>query len=204
MSPPSPLPDGSPQTAQPEAAGPTGDSAGGEAEPAPGASLKTDEAPSDTSSAPAPGQRAFEGTAGLTKQVRQLAGIADLVAVRAGRHEGFDRVVFEFGGELPGYEVEYIDKPVRACGSGDVVPLAGDGWLEVRFTPARAHTDEGKPTVPDRRQRPSLPIVLELASTCDFEGHVNWVLGVSSPNRYRVLELKSPNRLVVDVLHRVR
>jgi hypothetical protein len=127
--------------------------------------------------------------------------VAQLRSVRAARHEGFDRVVFEFGEALPGYEIEYIDRPVRACGSGHVVPLAGDGWLEVRFHPARSHTDEGKPTVKERRQRAELPTLLELASTCDFEGYVTWVLGVASPNRYRVLELTSPPRLAVDVLH---
>jgi hypothetical protein len=30
---------------------------------------------------------------------------------------------------------------------------------------------------------------------------VEWVMGVSSPNKYRVLELKSPTRLVIDVKH---
>lgn len=187
--PPAPLPGGEPQTNQ--GTGPaTQDGSSGTA---PGS-----EAPSPT--APPPG-KAFEGTAGRTERKREIAQVAQLRGVRAARHEGFDRVVFEFAEALPGYEIEYIDRPVRACGSGHVVPLAGDGWLEIRFHPARSHTDEGKPTIAERRQRPELPTVLELASTCDFEGYVTWVLGVGSPNRYRVLELSSPPRLAVDVLH---
>jgi hypothetical protein len=50
-------------------------------------------------------------------------------------------------------------------------------------------------------QRPELPVLLQLEPTCDFEGEVSWVLGVKAPNRYRVLELKDPPRLVVDVRH---
>jgi hypothetical protein len=79
--------------------------------------------------------------------------------------------------------------------------VAGDAWLEIRFVPAQAHTDAGEPTVTDRDRQPGLPIVKQIVSTCDFEGHVTWVLGVSSPNRYRVLELAAPTRLVIDVRH---
>jgi hypothetical protein len=145
----------------------------------------------------------FEGTAGIIDKKNEIKDIATLVAVRTGRHDGFDRIVFEFdGAEMPGYHIEYIDKPVRACGSGDVVPLAGDGWLQMRFEPARAHTDEGKATIGFRELAPKLPNLLELKSTCDFEAQVEWVAGVGSPNRYRVLELKEPTRLAVDIKHK--
>jgi hypothetical protein len=125
-----------------------------------------------------------------------------LQAVRVARNDGFDRVVFEYAGDvLPGYRVEYVDRPVRACGSGDEVPLAGQGWLSVSMQPAQAHTEAGQPTIPERELRPELPVVLELERTCDFEGEVTWVLGNQSPKRFRVLELKGPARLVVDVQH---
>ena len=41
-------------------------------------------------------------------------GAALLSAVRASRHEGYDRVVFEFttASSLPGYSVSYVDEPV--------------------------------------------------------------------------------------------
>jgi len=144
----------------------------------------------------------FTGTAGIVEKEAQSDSIAILREVRTARHDAFDRVVFEFeGNTLPGYHVEYIDKPVRACGSGEVVPLAGDGWLEVRMIPARAHTEEGAPTVTQRERRLDYPVLRELKATCDFEADVTWVLGVASPNRYRVLELANPSRLVIDVRH---
>ena len=146
----------------------------------------------------------FEGTAGITEKKNPgVTGVAIMSAVRSARHGNYDRVVFEFlGNEMPTYHIEYIDRPVRACGSGDVVPLAGDGWLEVRFTDAQAHTPEGDATIKDRNRSPNLPIVKDLKITCDFEAEVTWVMGVASPNRYRVLELQNPTRLAVDIKHK--
>ncbi|WP_437895932.1 AMIN-like domain-containing (lipo)protein [Sorangium sp. So ce124] len=145
---------------------------------------------------------AFEGTAGATDKPRAGAKVAVLRDVRAARHEHYDRIVFEFEGDaVPGYHIDYIDKPVRQCGSGEATEIAGDAWLAVRMTPAAAHNDAGNATVPFREQKLALGVAREIERTCDFEAEVTWVLGVSSPNRYRVLELTKPARLVVDVKH---
>lgn len=144
----------------------------------------------------------FAGTAGVTEKTNEIDGAALLSAVRTGQQENFDRIVFEFAGaDLPSYHVEYIDKPVRSCGSGDVVPLKGDAWLEIRFMPANAHDEQGEPTLRTREMVPNHKVVKELKSTCDFEADVEWVAGLASPNKYRVLELKNPARLVVDIKH---
>lgn len=146
----------------------------------------------------APGERQW--TAGVTRVERPDVRMTTLEEVRIARNEGFERVVVEIEGDsLPGYLIEYIDRPVRQCGSGDVVELAGDGWLRIRLEPARAHTEAGRPTIERRRRHPVQRIIREAAITCDFEGQVEWVIGVSTPNRYRVLELRSPTRLVVDI-----
>lgn len=144
----------------------------------------------------------FDGTVGIIeKQKPDLAPVV-LQEVRTGRHTNFDRVVFEFQEDVvPGYHLEYIDRPVRQCGSGEVVEVAGDGWLWVQLTPAYAHNDSGEATVEDRERHLGLPVLKELELICDFEAEVAWVLGVSSPNHYRVLELSDPARLVVDIEH---
>ncbi len=145
----------------------------------------------------------FEGTSGIINTKYEVKGVAELIDVRTGRHDGFDRIVFEFrGAEMPGYHLEYIDRPVRACGSGNVVPLPGDGWLQVRFEPAAAHANDGKSSLAFRELSPKLPNLLELRSTCDFEAQVEWVAGVGSPNHFRVVELKDPTRLAVDIKHK--
>lgn len=144
----------------------------------------------------------FTGTAENIIKENKIESTAVLQEVRSGEHKFYDRVVFEFEGkELPNYYIEYIDKPVRLCGSGNTVELKGGSQLEIRFTPAQAHTVEGKPTVKNREQNPNYKILKQLKSTCDFEGNVTWVLGVSKPNKYRVLELKNPNRLAIDIKH---
>lgn len=175
--------------------------AGAPAPAEPGPEAVVDSPGEGVASAP-PGPRRGEWTAGIVDVERPAVGVALLVSVRAAAHDGFDRVVWEFAGEgVPGYHVEYVDRPVRECGSGRVVPLPGDGWLAVRLSPAAAHDEAGRPTAAPRARSPGLPVVLELRSTCDFEAIVEWVLGVRSPNRYRVLELADPPRLVVDVRH---
>ena len=147
-------------------------------------------------------QEDFKETVGITDKKYEIKGIVVLKEVRAAAHENYDRVVFEFkGGEMPSYHIEYIDKPVRACGSGNVVPLKGEGWLQIRFSPAAAHTEAGEPTVKQREQTPNLKIIKQMKTTCDFEAEVEWVLGVASPNKYRVAELKIPTRLVIDIKH---
>lgn len=156
--------------------------------------------PAPPSAAPAEGDRGW--TAGIVEARRPAVRMTTLLSVRSARNEGFDRVVFEFAGDqLPGYHLEYVDRPVRACGSGDTVPMGGDGWLEVRLEPARAHDESGRATVTDRARRPDLPNLVDLRATCDFEGQVVWVLGLRSPNPYRVLRLEAPARIVVDVRH---
>ncbi len=127
-------------------------------------------------------------------------GAVTLRSVRTGRHDGFDRTVFEFDGDvLPGVQISAADRPEAACGSGEVVGVEGAAWLAVRFQPAQAHTGEGTPTVTDRRQSPRLPTLQELALTCDFEAEVAWTLGLSAARPYRTLVLRTPLRLVLDV-----
>lgn len=142
-----------------------------------------------------------EWTTGVVAGSATGPGAATLVEVRTGPHEEFDRVVFDFGaGALPGYRVEYVRPPITRCGSGQATQVAGSAWLRVHFTPAQAHTDAGQPTIAQRERMLSLPVVREIELTCDFEGHVEWVLGVAAPKQYRVLEMGSPARLVVDVM----
>lgn len=146
-----------------------------------------------------PGQDTSTWSAGIVAQAH-AGPPATLAAIRVAGHTGFERVVFEFRDRLPSYQVEYVDRPVRACGSGNVVPVSGDAWLQVRFQGAQAHDEAGRRTIVAPPKATGLANLRELRSTCDFEGEVTWVLGLEHPNRYRTLELKSPARLVVDIL----
>lgn len=126
-------------------------------------------------------------------------GIAVLQALRSARHAEYDRVVFEFDTHVPTYRLEYVDTPQHECGSGEPVRVAGDGWLQVSLEPANAHTEAGRPTAPRRITDPAGANLREIRRICDFEAHVDWIIGVGSPNPYRAIVLDGPPRLVVDI-----
>jgi hypothetical protein len=149
--------------------------------------------------------RNAQWTVGMTKSETNVTGAAMLRAVRTARHIGYDRIVFDFGPDpVPNFAIEYVDRPVRDCGAGNVIPLAGDAWLAIRLEPANAHTEEGRATLPARAFNPGLPSLLELKQICDFEAQVQWVAGLVAPNPYRALKLQMPERLVVDISHAAR
>ena len=82
--------------------------------------------------------------------------------------------------------------------------MSGDGKavLLIQMLPANAHTETGQVTTyPERERVLNLPVMKELKLICDFEADVQWILGVASPKRYRVMELSNPARLVVDLKH---
>jgi hypothetical protein len=130
------------------------------------------------------------------------ATTALLTDVRAARHEGFDRIVFEFGNVLPGYDVRYVSGPVHEDGSGRVVPIAGSHVLQIRMDNA-LDADLTKPSAPltytgPRRLRPGTPELVELARVGGFEGVLTWVAGLRDPVDFRVTTAARPPRLIVD------
>lgn len=147
---------------------------------------------------------ADDWTAGITVDTATVAtGTAVVTAVRTGVHEGYDRVTVEFAGDssLPGYHIEYVDRPLHECGSGRQIHPVGDAWLEIRLDGAAAHTEAGTPTLPGREIDVAGPLLRRMYRTCDFEGVVTFVAAVASPQPYRVMELTGPSRLVIDFRH---
>jgi len=115
------------------------------------------------------------------------------------KHPEFERMVFEFDKDGPGYKVEYVDRPVRTCGSGEVVPLPGDAWLAIRFYPANAHTEAGAASMARRAFDFDGQNIKRLIQICDFEAVVEWVAAVGSPRAFKVSQLSGPSRVVVDI-----
>lgn len=129
------------------------------------------------------------------------SGSATLTAVRTATHEGYDRITFEFADSLPGYRVRWSDPPIIQCGSGAHVQIAGDAVLEISFEPAVAHDEAGQATIQERARSLDLDRLREIRLTCDFEAHVDWAAGTNGRTDLRVLELREPARLAIDLRH---
>lgn len=125
--------------------------------------------------------------------------------VRVARHEGYDRVVFEFTNVRPGYRVEYVEPPIREDGSGNVVDIEGNHFVAVRMEPASGfdlNTGEGVVVYKGPRRisgaDAGTPEVAEVVRTGDFEAVLTWVVGLVDRVDFRVLTFDDPPRLVVD------
>jgi hypothetical protein len=129
--------------------------------------------------------------------------LLDRIAV--GRHEGYDRVVFQFTNGLPGYRVEYVQPPLKEDGSGKPVSVTGNAVVVVRMEPASGfdlNTGEGVMVYkgPKRIDATSqgTSVVQELVRTGDFEAVLSWAIGLSDKVDFKVSTASSPSRLIVD------
>jgi len=133
---------------------------------------------------------------------------APIANVRTGRHDCFDRVVFDFDGSTDGYRVEYVPE-FRTDGSGRLLAVAGGAILQVRLNAnvfdqlghlhyARADGDHvanvgGYETLRD-----------VFFGGC-FEGATTFGVGVRARLPFRVFPLAGPgssSRIVLDIAHR--
>jgi hypothetical protein len=124
---------------------------------------------------------------------------AKLAAIRAARHPGYDRVVFQFeGAQVPGYRIEYVRE--ITLGESDDQYLALEGRALVEATFQGTASDDYRPgtqTVPDKLT-PDLGQVQQIGLAEDWEGVVRLGVGLDHRAGFRVLELRDPARVVVD------
>ena len=145
---------------------------------------------------------------GFDTRPRSAAASGDAPAllrdVRVGRHEGFERIVFEFDGRSqPEYRIRWSDGAARADGDAVSVAVAGSARLEIVLSPASG-VDPSDGTIvydgPDRVPVEEEPVVMrDLVRTEDFESVLTWSVGASHEVPFRVIALRSPTRVVVDL-----
>lgn len=163
----------------------------------------TTAAPSTTTTAGAPDD-SFDGATTPTSAPAppDLQATALLTAVEVDGGDGVDQVTFTFDSGVPGYDVAYIDPPVRQDGSGDVVEVEGAAFLEIRMEPASAVDLGGtlEPTYTGPGEvSGETDVVTEVVRTGDFEANLTWVVGVSEEVAYRVTADTASNQLVVEL-----
>ena len=125
--------------------------------------------------------------------------------VRAARHDGYDRVVFDLDGKgsgKPGWRVEYVDKATDD-GSGHSVEVDGDAILRVSLSGTATPTDSGvEEFAGDRIEPADTETIDEIVYRYWFEGYTTAFLGVDDGEQpFRVFLLEDPMRVVVDVQH---
>jgi hypothetical protein len=124
---------------------------------------------------------------------------ARLGAVRAARHPGYDRVVFQFeGAQVPGYRIEYVREITLGETDDQFLTLQGGALVQATFQgSATEDYRPGTQTVPDRLT-PGLAQVKQIGLAEDWEGVVRLGIGLDHRAGFRVLELHDPARVVVD------
>jgi hypothetical protein len=109
---------------------------------------------------------------------------------------GYDRLVLDLTGPVPGYTVRYVPH-VTADPSGKTIALPGRSYLLIILRPAQAHTDSGLPTITGGVRVLGDAMLKGYALAGDFEGVLTLALGLQSMTSIRVGE--SPGRLYIDL-----
>jgi len=133
---------------------------------------------------------------------------ASLTNIRAGRHDCFDRLVFDLNGRPAGYRVGYV-RTMYADASGAVVPLRGGAKLRIVLTAPAYDPATGRSTYSPANPRELVNVTgyrtfRQVAWAGSFEGYTTIGLGVRARLPFRVFTLAGPgtgSRIVVDVAH---
>ena len=130
---------------------------------------------------------------------------ATLRSVKISGGAGFDRAVFEFGTDtpFPGYRIVWNEAAASVCAEEGAPDLGPERVLLIQFKPSTAREDSGRPTVAQSSRLPGLLAVATARQLCDDNDHLVWALGSSDCTAIRIVELRRPPRLLVDVRHQV-
>jgi hypothetical protein len=188
----------------------TGCGSGGDAEPAV-ASGSSSSAPASSSAAGTSGADStddgssdapsFPANAEPDTEAASADAQVTVRDIRTGRHDGFDRVVFEVGGVgTPGWDVRYVDQ-ASSQGSGEPVDVAGEAVLQVTITGAQIPDTTGVVEFDGPSPLPGAGTrtVTEVVYDHTFEGTAVAFVGTTAQKPFRVYPLSDPTRVVVEV-----
>jgi hypothetical protein len=165
-----------------------------------------------TTTTPAPATSTSEAPVSCPTQSGGEKGVyTNLVDVRVGAHNGYDRIVFEFaapspnpGGKsgIPRYEIRTAKPPFSEDPSDMPIQVEGDAFARIVFQGASGYDFDGNATyLGSRRLTPGFGTLAQVVEGGDFEATLTWILGLSRPTCWQIQELHSPDRLVIDFHH---
>jgi len=157
-------------------------------------------------------------TNAINRSPNPVAPRSMVESVEVTGYEGFDRMTFTFSSDAPapGYEIRLVPPGLAVrCGEGtdseadseepDAQPvaehapdLAGNQFLVLRLRPARI-IDQGRRTMSIGIEVYDLTRVYEAGISCDADDVITWIAGLREEASVRVLEMRSPRRLVIDI-----
>ncbi len=141
-------------------------------------------------------------TTRTVSRVHEGAGTTYVRNVRVGRHQTFDRVVFEFTGSMPNYRVEYLRARFYDNEGGrQRIKIAGNAFVQVNLNLIPTDEEQMKLREQDSfipKGRLKYRSVWELDEAGLFEGYYDFILGIRARKPFRVSELANPLRLVID------
>ena len=165
------------------------------ASPSPAASPSPSPSPSPSASPTASTAPFACGTTygPVTQSGPQTAYVSD---VRTGSHPGYDRITITFSNGAPtSVEVKtQTNATFTKDPSGQTVTLLGDSGLLITIRGADEHTSYSGST----DFKTGYSKLVEAQQVQDFEGVVQWGIGLSGNACYRVYLLKGPDRVVID------
>lgn len=189
---PTPEPSQPPESAGPSAAPPSEAPSGAPAS----------QPPASGSEEPIPSDALGEFTCDLPIIEDPSVAIANIVDVRIGSHEGFDRVVFEFEQGTPELTLSRAEPPFAADGSGMPIDVEGSSFLALVMRGGTKQTDSGTSSYDGPTEfTDGGPGLVHLVEGGDFERQSTWYFGLDDEACVRVLTLDDPHRLVIDIEH---
>jgi hypothetical protein len=135
----------------------------------------------------------------ISRQNNDSSETPYLKNVRVGKNKGFDRIVFEFTGDIPRYQINFVKAADLIATGEDLIKVGGKFFIEVDFQMMPYPEPEDKiadVVLPKGNQK--LPIFNEVKEIEWFEGYRSFAIGLNAKKQFRVSQLKNPTRLVID------
>jgi hypothetical protein len=118
-------------------------------------------------------------------------------AVRTGTHAGYDQVTIQFSTAQPS-DIKIEPQPsatFTGAPSGQSITIAGQAGILITIKGADGHTQYSGPT----DFKTNYSELKEVRQVQDFEGTVQWALGLAHTGCYAYSFLTNPTRLVIYI-----
>jgi hypothetical protein len=127
-------------------------------------------------------------------------GTGDVILkeIRVSKNKGFDRLVFEFTGGIPRYQIEYQRSGKFENTGEQFIRVGGKAFLDINLQTLGYPEDPKAAEAVMPKGDQHLPVFHEIKEVEWFEGVRDFGVGLNARKAFRVQELEKPYRLVID------